>query len=59
MQLTKIKDGGIGAIYLGSANTPIDVVDEENNVQGRIKKSGIALNENGSVSSVVEMDWLA
>ncbi|MCG8636371.1 MAG: hypothetical protein MI863_21240 [Desulfobacterales bacterium] len=59
MQLTKIKDAGIGAIYLASANTPIDMLDEENNVQARIKKSGIALNENGSVSSVVEMDWLA
>lgn len=59
MQLTKIKDAGIGAIYLASASTPIDVLDEESNVQARIKKSGIALNENGSVSSVVEMDWLA
>ncbi|WDP88528.1 MAG: hypothetical protein HUN04_01735 [Desulfobacter sp.] len=59
MQLTKIKDAGIGAIYLASANTPIDMLDEAGNVQARIKKSGIALNEDGSTSSVVEMDWLA
>jgi hypothetical protein len=59
MRLTKIKDAGIGAIYLANSNTSMDVLDKDNNVQARIKKSGVALNEDGSVASVMEMDWLA
>ncbi|MCP4118437.1 MAG: hypothetical protein GY737_24180 [Desulfobacteraceae bacterium] len=56
-RLTKIKDAGIGAIYLASSDTPFDLVDEENQLQARIKQSGIALNEDGSVSSVQEINW--
>ncbi|MCP3875807.1 MAG: hypothetical protein GY699_21970 [Desulfobacteraceae bacterium] len=59
MQLTKIKDAGVGAIYLMNAPTPFDLRDEDNHLQARIKKSGIALNEDGSVSSIQEMDWTA
>ncbi|WP_300458056.1 hypothetical protein [Desulfobacula sp.] len=59
MQLTKIKDAGIGAIYLASAQTPFDLKNEDNQLQARIKKSGLALNEDGSVSSIQEMDWTA
>ena len=57
MQLTKIKDAGIGAIYLASIETPFDFKGENNFLDARIKKSGIALNEDGSVSSIQEMDW--
>jgi len=59
MQLTRIKDAGIGAIYLASTQTRFDLRDEDNQLQARIKKSGIALNEDGSVSSIQEMDWTA
>jgi hypothetical protein len=59
MQLTKIKDAGIGAIYLANAQTPFDLKDEDNQLQARIKKTGIALNEDGSVNSIQEMDWTA
>lgn len=59
MQLTKIKDAGIGAIYLVNAQTPFDLRNEDNLLQARIKKSSIALNEDGSVSSIQEMDWTA
>ncbi len=57
MQLTRIKDAGIGAIYLKSEETPFDFRDENNELQARLKRSSIALNEDGSVSSVQEMDW--
>jgi hypothetical protein len=59
MQLTKIKEAGIGAIYLASAPTPFNLTDDNNNLVAKIKKSGIALNEDGSVSSIQEMDWTA
>ncbi len=57
MQLTKIKDAGIGAIYLSSSSTPFDLMDDDNQLQARITDSGIALNEDGSVSSVQEIHW--
>ncbi len=59
MQLTKIKEAGIGAIYLMNTPTQFDLRDEDNQLQARIKKSSIALNEDGSVSSIQEMDWTA
>ena len=57
MQLTRLKDAGIGAIYLASVSSPFDLKDEDNRLQARLKRSGIALNEDGSVSSIQEMDW--
>jgi hypothetical protein len=59
MQLTRIKDAGMGAIYLAAVDTAFDLKNKENELLGRIKKSSIALNENGSVSSVQEADWTA
>lgn len=59
MQLTRIKDAGIGAIYLVGIETPFDLKDGTNQLQARIKKSSVALNENGSVSAVQEMEWTA
>lgn len=57
MQLKKISDVGIGAIYLASVDTPFDLRGENNDLQAKIKKSGIALNEDGSISSIQEIDW--
>lgn len=57
MHLTKLKDAGIGAIYLKNEDTPFDIRDQDNHLQARIKKSGIALNEDYSISSIQEMDW--
>jgi hypothetical protein len=58
-RLSKITDMGIGAIYLASVKTPFDLRNEDNTLQAKIKKSGIALNEDGTVSSIQEMDWTA
>lgn len=59
MQLTKLKDAGIGAIYLVTAQTPFDLRNNDNELQARIQRTGIALNEDGSVSAIQEMDWTA
>lgn len=59
MQLTRIQDAGIGAIYLASAPTPFDMKNDENNLMAKIKRTGVALNEDGSVSSIQEIDWTA
>ncbi len=57
INLTRIKDAGIGAIYLANVETPFDLRDENNLLQGRVTKSGIALTEDGQVKSVQEVDW--
>ena len=57
MKLTKIKDAGIGAIYLAEMNTPFDLRDENNGLQAKIKSTGIALDEAGSVRPVQEINW--
>ena len=59
MHLTRIKDAGMGAIYLAGVDTQFDLKNKDNELLARIKKSSIALNEDGSVSSVQEADWTA
>jgi hypothetical protein len=59
MHLTRIKDAGMGAIYLAGVDTGFDLKNKDNELLARIKRSSIALNEDGSVSSVQEVDWTA
>ncbi len=49
-QLTSLKDRGIGAIFLNRVKTDFDLPE------GRIRESGIYLNENGSAGIVQEVD---
>jgi hypothetical protein len=63
---TKDKDGndslfalgqkGIGAIYLGNVGTQFDLKDQQNNRQGRISKTGVFLNENGTAGTIQHVD---
>ena len=59
MHLTRLKDAGVGAIYLASADTPFDLRDEDNQLQARVKRSGIILNEDGTAGSIQEIDYTA
>lgn len=59
MRLTRIKDAGMGAIYLAGVDTAFDLKDKNNELLAKIKKSSIALNEDGSVRTVQEADWTA
>jgi len=55
-QLTSLKDAGVGAIYLGSAENNFTLKDEHNNALGTIQKSGVFLKENGEASSISQFD---
>ena len=59
MHLTRIKDAGMGAIYLAGVDTNFDLKNKDNELLAKIKRSSIALNEDGSISSVQEADWTA
>jgi hypothetical protein len=43
---------GIGAIYLGNAETAFDLKNNQNQLQGNISKTGIFLMESGSAGTV-------
>jgi len=55
-RLISMKDAGLGAISLQYAATGFDMTKGENELQGRLKNTGIFLYENGMAGSVQEMD---
>ncbi len=55
-KLYSLKDKGVGAIYLGNADTSFDLRSADNEMNGRIRKSGVFLYENGGVGSVQHLD---
>lgn len=57
MTLTRIKDAGIGAIYLASVASPFDLKNQDNELLARVGKTSIALSEAGEVLPVQEVDW--
>jgi len=57
MELTRIRDAGIGAIYLGGVASPFDLTSEDNDLLARVSKTSIALTEAGEVLPVQEMKY--
>jgi len=55
-KLVALGQRGVGAIYLGHTDTPFQMKDENNQLQGIVRKSGVFLNENGSVGTVQQLD---
>ena len=55
-QLVSLSEKGVGAICLQSAETNYALTDDNNNVKGVIRRTGIFLYENGAVGSVQHVD---
>ncbi|MEH6812988.1 MAG: hypothetical protein V7677_10710 [Motiliproteus sp.] len=55
-QLLALGDRNVGAIYLGSVETPFDLKDSENELQGRIRASGVYIGEEGGSGTVQQID---
>ena len=56
--LESIADHGIGAIYLGSTQTPFDIKGEDNQQNGRVSASGFYLSETGEVGTIQQVDMV-
>jgi len=56
-RLVAIGEVGIGAIYLGNTDGRIDIKDEKNATLGRIRSTGLFLNEDGSSGVVSQIDF--
>lgn len=55
MQLVALKDKDVGAIYLGSVSTTMDLYSGTDNM-ARVRESGLVLLENGESRVMQEMD---
>ena len=55
-QLSSLRDKGVGALYLGSTETPFTLTDKENRTLAQVRASGIYLMENGAVGSLQQVD---
>jgi hypothetical protein len=56
-ELVGLGEAGIGAIYLNSAQSDYTYKTQENDILGKMKSSGIFLNEDGSVGTIAEIDF--
>jgi len=54
--LVSLNDAGVGAIYLGSTASEFDLTDDQNQLLGKVQRSGVFLKENGEVSSIQQID---
>lgn len=55
-QLVSLKDKQIGALYLGSTNTPFELKDENNQLLGVIRETGLFIREDGSTGTLQQID---
>ncbi|MEH6471168.1 MAG: hypothetical protein V7752_07955 [Halopseudomonas sp.] len=55
-QLLGLKELDIGALYLGSTATPFDLKGSDNELQGRIRATGVYLAESGQAGTLQQID---
>ena len=56
-KLLDLKKADVGAIYLGNADTQFSLKDEDNNLHGEIRKTGVYLKEStGTVGTLNHVD---
>lgn len=54
--LQSLTEAGVGAIYLGHVATPFSIKNEQNDLLGQIRSTGVFLNEDGSSGSINQID---
>lgn len=55
--LMSLKDADVGAIYLGSSKTQFDLKDDNNELKGRVRSSGVYLHEDGTAGTIQQVDF--
>jgi len=55
-RLYTLAEKGIGAIYLGNLETEFALTNEQNEIKGMIRNTGLFLYESGAVGSVQQVD---
>ncbi|MBN1614673.1 MAG: VCBS repeat-containing protein [Deltaproteobacteria bacterium] len=54
--LKGLKESGVGAIYLPAAETAFDVKNGNNETEGRIRRTGIYVSEDGRAGTIQQID---
>ena len=54
--LNTLREKGVGALYLGSVDTPFALTDSENRTLAQIRASGVYLREDGRAGSLQQVD---
>ncbi len=54
--LSTLAQKKVGAIYLGNVSTPFDIKNDQNQLDGQVRSSGVYLNEDGSAGTVQQID---
>lgn len=54
--LSSLREQGVGALYLGSAETPFSLTDDENKTLARIRSTGLYLHEDGRAGTLQQVD---
>lgn len=57
--LESLKDAGVGAIYLGNEDTRFDLRNDQNDLYGRVQKTGVYLKETGEAGTIQQIDLSA
>ena len=55
-RLMALGKAGVGAIYLGNLSTPFQLKDEENELLGQVRSSGLYLEESGAAGTIQQID---
>lgn len=54
--LAGLKEKGVGALFLGSTETPFALKDDDNRMRGQVRASGLYLLENGRPGTLQQVD---
>jgi hypothetical protein len=54
--LQGLKEAGVGALYVSSADSPFALKDSENSLHGQIVRTGVFLQENGAAGTLQQLN---
>jgi hypothetical protein len=54
--LQGLKEAGVGALYISSADSPFALKDSENSLRGQIVRTGVFLQENGGAGTLQQLN---
>ncbi|MCR5769627.1 MAG: hypothetical protein K6G87_00185 [Butyrivibrio sp.] len=55
-ELKTLKEAGVGAIYLGAEDTEFTLEGSDGNLDGKVRKTGLFLKEDGSAGTIQHVD---
>ena len=58
-QLVTLDKAGVGAVYLGSIETPFSIKDDQNQLLGQVRATGLAVMESGHLVTMQQIDLVA